>query len=76
MYYGMMNQYATEASDGFSNSWYPVVFESIKARNEAIKKGVNACRVPTKAEYRQAKNIEHQYELPQYDELKNTVNRL
>lgn len=59
MYYAMMNHYASEFSDGFTNTWYPVGFDSIKERNQAIKERVNAARIPTATELRAAKKLDY-----------------
>ena len=59
MYYAMMNHYASETDDGFLNTWYPVGFDSIKERNQAIKERVNAARIPTATELRAAKKLDY-----------------
>ena len=74
MYYAMMNHYATETSDGFQNTWYPVAFSSMKERNEAIKQRINAARIPTASELRSAKKSD--YEVTRFEDLTRKVARL
>ena len=74
MYYAMMNRYASESSDGFQNTWYPVAFNSLKDRNQAIKDRVNAAKVPTASEVRAAKKLEY-YEITKFEDLTKKVAR-
>jgi hypothetical protein len=74
MYYAMMNHYANETSDGFTNTWYPVAFSSMKERNEAIKQRINAARIPTASELRSAKKSD--YEVTRFEDLTRKVARL
>ena len=73
MYYAMMNHYATETSDGFNNTWYPVAFSSMKERNEAIKQRINAARIPTASELRSAKKSDY---VTRFEDLTRKVARL
>ena len=74
MYYAMMNHYASEVSDGFSNTWYPVAFTSIKERNQIIKQRVNAARIPTTKELREAKKLG--YQVTKLEDVTRKVARL
>ena len=73
MYYAMMNHYANETSDGFQNTWYPVTFNSIKERNEVVKKRINAARIPTASELRSAKKSDY---VTRFEDLTRKVARL
>ena len=75
MYYAMMNHYANETSDGFQNTWYPVAFSSMKERNEAIKKRINAARLPEPSELRAAKKLEY-YEVTKFEDVTRRIVRL
>ena len=74
MYYAMMNHYANETSDGFQNTWYPVAFSSMKERNEVIKQRINAARIPTATELREAKKLG--YQVTKFEDVTRKVVRL
>ena len=44
-YYVMMNQYASETSDGFANTWFAVRFDTAAERQSAIRQGILAARM-------------------------------
>ena len=56
-HYAMMNHYASETSDGFSNTWYAVAFATRAERDTAISEGINAARLALPSERRECEAV-------------------